>query len=311
MKTRVWALTALLMTVFSFVADGKLQVVPPQTTIEIFPYVVDVPRTGLGITAVPTFRERMVTWLYDNHGDPAKAPPGVTPLPRESAAVSVSQMLETSEFPSYNGIYEPNGSYKGQRVCWGYVIRCQGFTTLSNLTVRFKDPTMNLSTKPGDLKFESEGAGYNSQTGEWFWSGNTNIVDVIVGAGKNARLFVLPNSGNTPEEKIHNTITIRSAWCPYDLTCYFMIENVTNSLSYKVYGQAPVTVTSFSLENSQVILTGTNGVPAGGGYYVETSTNSVDWIPFRNGQFNADGSFLFTEAVDAAVPQQFFRIKLP
>jgi hypothetical protein len=58
-----------------------------------------------------------------------------------------------------------------------------------------------------------------------------------------------------------------------------------------------------------------SGAGAGGRYTVVTSTNAAlpsgSWTPLLTNAFSTDGSFSFTNAISASVPQRFFRIQVP
>jgi hypothetical protein len=73
-------------------------------------------------------------------------------------------------------------------------------------------------------------------------------------------------------------------------------------------------VNNVILSKGNLIVSGTNGV-ANGSYVVLTATNVAeslaDWIPFATNAFSASGTFDFTNAIDPAVSQQFYLLKLP
>lgn len=94
----------------------------------------------------------------------------------------------------------------------------------------------------------------------------------------------------------------------------------TNSLSVdgtlKVVNAAPAQpgIASITVAGGNVILSGTNG-PAGGTYYVLTSTNVAlaltNWTALATNQFSGTGTFSFTNAVNAGEPQRFYLLQVP
>ena len=63
-----------------------------------------------------------------------------------------------------------------------------------------------------------------------------------------------------------------------------------------------------------VVMAGTGGSP-GGTYRIMASTNIAlpmsQWTPLATNLFDGGGSFHYTNAVQAGLPAQFFRIALP
>jgi fibronectin-binding autotransporter adhesin len=78
--------------------------------------------------------------------------------------------------------------------------------------------------------------------------------------------------------------------------------------------QTPPVFTSAVLLNGALVTSGTGG-PTNGSYYVLTSTNLEapvsNWIRVATNQFNAAGNFSFTNAINAGLLQQFYRLQLP
>ena len=71
---------------------------------------------------------------------------------------------------------------------------------------------------------------------------------------------------------------------------------------------------ALSLWGNNLVIGGTNGLPAAN-YYVLASTNlasgSNNWHRIMISPFDGMGNFLFTNQVDSAAPQNFFRLQLP
>ena len=65
---------------------------------------------------------------------------------------------------------------------------------------------------------------------------------------------------------------------------------------------------------SALIFSGTGGA-ANGDYVVLSSTNVaaplLNWLPVTSNLFDASGNFLFTNPVNPARPQEFYRLRLP
>ena len=63
------------------------------------------------------------------------------------------------------------------------------------------------------------------------------------------------------------------------------------------------------------LLFGGNGGTANGSYYVLTSTNAAlpvnAWKRAQTNQFDTLGAFIFTNAINPTVPQNFYRLQLP
>jgi hypothetical protein len=76
----------------------------------------------------------------------------------------------------------------------------------------------------------------------------------------------------------------------------------------------PPRIMACALSGTNFVLTGTNGVP-GGGYVVLIATNLAlpvgSWTPLATNTFDPSGNFSFTNALDPAAAQRFYRIKLP
>ena len=82
----------------------------------------------------------------------------------------------------------------------------------------------------------------------------------------------------------------------------------------RVVAAANPTVTTTFKSDDNVVFNGTGGTP-GGTYYVISSTNIVapvaTWTPVQTNVFDASGNFSVTNAIEAVVPQKFFRVQVP
>lgn len=72
-------------------------------------------------------------------------------------------------------------------------------------------------------------------------------------------------------------------------------------------------VSSFASSNTNLIATGTGG--SGGLIYCVLMSTSLgisvtNWVPVLTNAFDSTGNFSFTNAVDPALPQQFFRLQI-
>jgi hypothetical protein len=77
---------------------------------------------------------------------------------------------------------------------------------------------------------------------------------------------------------------------------------------------APPVFSSLVASGTNLVFSGGGGT-SGGNYVVLTSTNLVlplaNWTRIVTNQFDAGGSFIFTNAADAAMPQSFYLLQLP
>ena len=71
---------------------------------------------------------------------------------------------------------------------------------------------------------------------------------------------------------------------------------------------------SITLPTSSVIINGSGG-PINGTYFVLSSTNIAlpltNWTRLLTNQFDATGNFIFTNAINAAVPRRFYVLQVP
>ncbi|HEY5911811.1 MAG TPA: autotransporter-associated beta strand repeat-containing protein [Verrucomicrobiae bacterium] len=76
---------------------------------------------------------------------------------------------------------------------------------------------------------------------------------------------------------------------------------------------AEIGIGSITSSGSDVIIRGDGG-PAGGTYYVLSSTNlalPAAWVPVATNLFDDSGAFAWTNAIETTSPQRFFRLQLP
>lgn len=87
-----------------------------------------------------------------------------------------------------------------------------------------------------------------------------------------------------------------------------------SSGTISVVASVPTKITGITVAGGNVVLVGSNGV-ASAPYYVLASTNVatpvINWTPIATNNFNADGSFLFTNGVNPSTPRQFYLLELP
>lgn len=85
-------------------------------------------------------------------------------------------------------------------------------------------------------------------------------------------------------------------------------------LSLHVAPIVPPTIRGITISSSQVIISGTNNVGAGGTYHILTTTNLTlaitNWTVLTNGSFDANGNFSSTNAVGTN-SQSYFKLQVP
>jgi len=74
----------------------------------------------------------------------------------------------------------------------------------------------------------------------------------------------------------------------------------------------PPTISGLLLNGANLVLAGTGGVN-GWPYLLLATTNlaAPQWIPIATNQFDAEGNFILTNAINSGLPTQYFRVKLP
>jgi hypothetical protein len=77
---------------------------------------------------------------------------------------------------------------------------------------------------------------------------------------------------------------------------------------------APPVITNITASGTNLVISGTNGTPTNS-YYVLTSTNLAlpltNWARITTNLFDTAGNFIFTNAFNRAVPEQFYLLQLP
>ncbi len=73
---------------------------------------------------------------------------------------------------------------------------------------------------------------------------------------------------------------------------------------------APPVFGNASMSGNSLTFAGSNGVPLGN-YFVQSSSNLVNWKTIATNQFDVNGSFNFTTNAPAGAQQNFFRLQLP
>jgi hypothetical protein len=88
---------------------------------------------------------------------------------------------------------------------------------------------------------------------------------------------------------------------------------LTNNGTLVVALDGPI-ITNITWTGLNVVLAGTNGFPTNN-YYVLTSTNLAvpltNWARLTTNLFDVAGNFIFTNAIDRAVPEQFYLLQVP
>lgn len=102
-------------------------------------------------------------------------------------------------------------------------------------------------------------------------------------------------------------LVIASAPAGYN---YIISTNTPGVVKLIVAPTAPPLFGNVNLSAGTLTLSGSNGVPLGN-YFVQQSSNLVNWISLATNQFDANGGFNFTTNAPAGAPQNFFRLQLP
>ncbi len=84
--------------------------------------------------------------------------------------------------------------------------------------------------------------------------------------------------------------------------------------SIAVVGPPTPQIGSIVVSGTNVIISGTGG-PSSSNYWVLASTNVAlpltNWTRILTNQFNGTGAFIFTNAIDAALPRRFYLLQVP
>jgi hypothetical protein len=164
-----------------------------------------------------------------------------------------------------------------------------GAVISTNLVVTGTEPAPTVT-----VTLPQTGANQFVATLDATWtSSNTNILAVtsssglIYGVGPGTAT-VIAHLGSSSESSGSITV-VPPAIAPTNLVA-----------SLKIIGGVP-----------SLVINGAGG--SGSGYTVLTSTNLVgnNWVTNSTGVFGADGSLSFTNAINPAIPQLFYRIRVP
>jgi rhamnogalacturonan endolyase len=157
-------------------------------------------------------------------------------------------------------------------------------------------------------------AALNGSEIELAWTDNSsNEVNFLVERSPDNLTFTLVGAVTAGETGFTDTGLVPGATYHYRVRTF-------NAGGYSSYaGVATATTplpqfTGFDADSAGLVYTGTDG-PAGAEYYVISSTDPAlppdAWLPVATNRFNALGGFSFTNAVDPAAPQVFYRVRLP
>jgi autotransporter-associated beta strand protein len=91
---------------------------------------------------------------------------------------------------------------------------------------------------------------------------------------------------------------------------YTISTNTPGAVKLVVSPTAPPVFGNVSISGGNLTLAGSNGIPFGN-YWVQQSSNLVNWVSIVTNQFDANGGFNFTTNAPAGSPQNFFRLQLP
>ena len=95
---------------------------------------------------------------------------------------------------------------------------------------------------------------------------------------------------------------------------YFINTSTPGQVNLIVAPTTPPSFVNLAVSGSNLVLSGNNGVPLGN-YYVIGSTNlalpMTDWTRIATNQFDATGSFTFTNVPNPNSSQWFYRLQLP
>jgi autotransporter-associated beta strand protein len=105
----------------------------------------------------------------------------------------------------------------------------------------------------------------------------------------------------------YGNLVIASAPAGYN---YTISTNTPGVVQLVVAPTAPPLFGNVSWSAGNLTLSGSNGVPSGN-YWVQQSSNLVNWISIATNQFDASGGFSFTTNAPLGSPQNFFRLQLP
>ena len=101
-------------------------------------------------------------------------------------------------------------------------------------------------------------------------------------------------------------LVIASAPAGYN---YSLSTNTPGAVTLVVTLSAPPTFGSVTLSGNNLTLSGSNDIPSGN-YFVQQSSNLVNWTSIATNQFDSNGGFSFSTNAPAGSAQNFFRLQL-
>ncbi|MGH7950301.1 MAG: autotransporter-associated beta strand repeat-containing protein [Limisphaerales bacterium] len=206
-----------------------------------------------------------------------------------------------------NQILSGNGLISGNLVVGGGAILSPGDNTVGALTF-----SNSLTLAPGSTNiFEVSHLPLASDSVE------------IFGALTNGGTLIITNLGAAPlaagdSFQLLNAASYNGAFSsvilpPLSAGLRWNTNNLNTSGALSIITATVPVVRSTSLSSGGLVLSGTGGA-AGANYVLLTSTNLVLplnlWTPLLTNQFDSNGNFNFTNAIDAAAPQSFYLLQM-
>jgi len=176
-------------------------------------------------------------------------------------------------------------------------------------TLRPGNPTGTLtftnSLTLNDYTFLPFALGTNSSRvvvgGDLFLTGQISVTNA---AGFAAGTYILFTCAGT---LTLDNYTLVSAPAGYH---YNFDTNTPGVLKLVVTPNTPPSFDNVNVNGNNLSLSGSNGTPLNY-YYVQQSTNLVEWFNIATNQFDANGGFNFTTNAPAGSPQSFYRLQMP
>lgn len=149
----------------------------------------------------------------------------------------------------------------------------------------------------------------------------TNSAARVSGALTEGGTLVVTNSGATPlasgdSFQLFNAGSYSGAFGafalpPLDAGLVWNTNLLKTSGLLSVAAYFPPLIQSFRVSSGSAVITGSGGI-AGWTYYLLASSNLVaaQWTPVATNQFDANGNFTITNAIDIARSARFFRLQL-
>jgi hypothetical protein len=135
--------------------------------------------------------------------------------------------------------------------------------------------------------------------------GGTLIVTNLGGALTNGDSFALFHAANYANN--FNSLTLP----PLATNLVWNTNLLAASGTLSVAAYLPPTISQFSVAGTNLVISGSGGIPAGN-YYVLTATNLAApvWTTIATNQFDGDGNFILTNAISSGSAQMYFRIQM-